>query len=57
MKQSDLLHDLRAIDELVILSGEKMQAKEDSAFWPLLYRLSVAVWHLLQAEIRRTDAG
>ena len=51
MTRGDWLHDLRAVDEVVIEAGEKMQ--DGKHFWWLVYSLSVAVWHLLDAEIRR----
>lgn len=54
MTRDDWLHDLRAVDEVVIEAGEKMQ--DDGKlrrFWWIVYSLSVAVWHLLDAEIRR----
>lgn len=57
MTRDDWLHDLRAVDEVVIEAGEKMQ--DDGKlrrFWWIVYSLSVAVWHLLDDKIRRNDA-
>ena len=53
MTRDDWVHDLRAVDEVVIESGERMQGGKH--FWWIVYSLSVAVWHLLDAEIRRRD--
>ena len=54
MTRNDWLHDLRAVDEVVIDAGERMQGGEH--FWWIVYSLSVAVWHLLDDKIRRNDA-
>ena len=53
MTREDWVHDLRAVDEVVIEAGERMQGGK--RFWWIVYSLSVAVWHLLQAEIRRLE--
>lgn len=50
MTRDDWLHDLRAVDEVVIESGERMQGGKH--FWWIVYSLAVAVWHLLQDKIR-----
>ena len=55
MTREDWVHDLRAVDEVVIESGERMQGGK--RFWWIVYSLSVAVWHLLTDKIRRSDAG
>lgn len=50
MTREDWVHDLRAVDEVVIEAGERMQGGK--RFWWIVYSLSVAVWHLLQDKIR-----
>lgn len=50
MTRDDWLHDLRAVDEVVIEAGERMQSGK--RFWWIVYSLAVAVWHLLQDKIR-----
>lgn len=56
MTKSDWMHDLRAVDEVVIMSGEKMQNNDEMrGWWTIIYTLAVAAWHLLDAEIRRRE--
>lgn len=57
MTREDWAHDLRRVDEIVIKTGEAVQVlneqgKRPPTLW-MIYWLSVAVWHLLDAEIRR----
>lgn len=57
MKKTDWLHDLRAVDEVVITAGEKMQINDEmQEWWTIIYTLSVVAWHLLDDKIRRNDA-
>ena len=58
MTRNDWMNDLRRVDEIVIETGKYQQ--QDYRTVDLsglvirsIYWLSVAVWHLLEAEIRR----
>ena len=53
MTRDDWLHDLRAVDEVVIEAGERMQGGK--RFWWIVSSLSVAVWHLLDAKIKEKE--
>ena len=53
MTREDWMHDLRAVDEVVIEAGEKMQ--NGNRFWWIIYSLAVAVWHLLDAKIKEKE--
>lgn len=55
MTRDDWLHDLRAVDEVVIEAGEKMQDGKLRRFWWIVYSLAVAVWHLLDDKIKEKD--
>lgn len=52
MTREDWVHDLRAVDEVVIEAGEKMQGGKLRRFWWIVYSLAVAVWHLLDAKVK-----
>ena len=56
MTREDWMHDLRAVDEVVIEAGEKMQNDGKlRRFWWIIYSLAVPVWHLLNDKIRGLD--
>lgn len=59
MTREDWMRDLRRIDEIALKTGEAVQELNEKGERPptlwMIYWLSVAVWHLLDAEIRRRD--
>lgn len=58
MNRKAFEEDLRRVDEAVIKSGEYMQnGYAKSIPWCIIYTLAVAVWHLLQEQLRRADNG
>ena len=56
MTREDWVHDLRAVDEIVINAGEAVQALNEKGERPptlwMIYWIAVAVWHLLDDKIR-----
>ena len=61
MKKETLEKDLRVIDEIVCKSGEALRIletqgnHEKTVTLRMIYWLGVAVWHLLDAEIKRGE--
>lgn len=57
MTREDWMRDLRRVDEIVIKTGWEVQELNEKGERPptlwMIYWLAVAVWHLLDAEIRR----
>ena len=56
MTREDWMHDLRRVDEIAIKTGEAVQilneqGKRPPTLW-IIYWLSVAVWHLLDAKVK-----
>lgn len=56
MTREDWVHDLRRVDEIVIKTGEAVQELNEKGERPptlwMIYWLSVAVWHLLEKEVK-----